>query len=138
MNLFFSFCTASIPEGEALSVVTCDNGNGWTKVSNSQGNTGIVPTSYIDVSAGGSGTAASSANGAPPLSRLPGSTVEAPSSAYGTVRAVYAYSAGSPAELSIAKGEVLTLTAKGSNFAPGWTEVTQNGKKGIVPTSYVQ
>lgn len=122
----------SITKGETLTVVTEDTGNGWTKVSNNQGNTGIVPTTYIDI------IPASSSNGAapPPLSRRPDSTSEGPSG--GTVTAVYAYSAGSARELSISPGEVLSLTAKGSSFAPGWTEVTQNGKRGIVPTSYVK
>lgn len=52
--------------------------------------------------------------------------------------ALYAYSAGTPQELSIAKGDVLELTAKGSSYANGWTEVVKDGQKGIVPTAYVK
>lgn len=78
----------------------------------------------------------------PPLSRRPASSATSSSSnlasaPYGTVTAMYAYTAGTPQELSISKGEVLELTAKGSEYAAGWTEVVKNGQKGIVPTSYV-
>ena len=122
------------PAGEKLTVEAPDT-SGWTRVSNSSGQTGIVPTSYIEVRAG-----------APPLTRRPtgasarsaSSSANGGSAAYGTVEAIYAYTAGSNAELSISKGETLELTAKGKDFAAGWTEVVQNGRKGIVPTSYVR
>jgi hypothetical protein len=51
---------------------------------------------------------------------------------------MYPYTAGTAQELSIDKGDVLELTAKGSDYANGWTEVMKNGQKGIVPTAYVK
>ncbi|KAK9898248.1 hypothetical protein P389DRAFT_30981 [Cystobasidium minutum MCA 4210] len=123
----------SITAGESLTVITPDKGNGWTKVSNEQGQTGICPTNYLNMRSGGPPP--------PPLSRRPAAASASSSSSnlasYGTVTAMYAYTAGSPQELSINKGDVLELTAKGSQYAAGWTEVVKNGQKGIVPTSYV-
>ena len=108
--------------------MTADSGNGWTKVLNSQGISGIVPTSYIKLEAP-----------PPPLTQRPRSSASTGSSgAYGLVTTMYVYAARSPQELSVDEGEVLELTSKGHSIAPGWTEVTQNGKKGIVPTSYVE
>lgn len=120
--------------GETLTVVTPDKGNGWTKVSNSSYETGIVPTNYLQIKSGAP---------PPPLSRRPASSAASSSSnlvgsPHGTVTAAFAYSAGSPQELTIAKGDVLELTAKGSSYASGWTEVMKDGRRGIVPTSYVK
>lgn len=124
-----------------VSVEKEDNGNGWTKVSNASGATGIVPTSYIKIIEAASATP-------PALHRRPtamstrsngSGTSTAPSTAsHGTVRAMYAYTAASAREITMDKGEVLELTAKGSNYAAGWTEVYKHNKKGIVPTSYVK
>ena len=95
--------------------------HGWTKVSGSSG-TGIVPTTYIQIS-----------EGPPSLSRRPTTASHrsgSSSGANGTVTCIYPYSAGSNAELSMQKGEVFELTAKGRDYAAGWTEVIQNGRKG--------
>lgn len=40
--------TISMKEGEQFSVVERDNGHGWTRVRNSAGYVGYVPTSYIE------------------------------------------------------------------------------------------
>jgi len=37
----------SIVEGEHLSVMEADQGDGWTHVRNSHGDSGFVPTAYI-------------------------------------------------------------------------------------------
>lgn len=111
--------------GETLSVEGPDN-HGWTKVSGSAG-TGIVPTSYIQIS-----------EGSPALSRRPttasrrSASSSTSASANGTVTCIYPYSAGSASELTVQKGDILELTAKGRDFAAGWTEVLQNGRKGVL------
>jgi len=119
-------------EGETLEVIADDSGNGWTKVLNSSGEQGIVPSSYIKASAP-----------APALARRPttasvASSTGSAGSRHGTVTAVYAYQAASSRELTIEKGETLELTAKGHQYAPGWSEVQKNGQKGIVPTTYIR
>jgi hypothetical protein len=48
------------------------------------------------------------------------------------VTCIYPYSAGSASELTVQKGDILELTAKGRDFAAGWTEVLQNGRKGVL------
>ena len=42
--------TISMQEGEVLSVVEEDKGDGWTRVRRSNGDEGYIPTSYVTVS----------------------------------------------------------------------------------------
>jgi len=37
-------------EGEQLTVMETDQGDGWTHVRNSRGESGFVPTSYVQFS----------------------------------------------------------------------------------------
>lgn len=41
--------TISMQEGEVLSVVEEDKGDGWTRVRRSNGDEGYIPTSYVNI-----------------------------------------------------------------------------------------
>lgn len=53
-------------------------------------------------------------------------------------QAVYDWAAQSEAELSLSVGETVTLADGGESYSEGWYEVEKDGRKGIVPSAYVQ
>jgi len=52
----------------------------------------------------------------------------------GTARALYAFNAEVPTELSFQPGQVLTIHTKNGD----WWEAELNGKRGLIPGNYVQ
>lgn len=41
--------TISMQEGEVLSVIEEDKGDGWTRVRRNNGDEGYIPTSYVSI-----------------------------------------------------------------------------------------
>ncbi|KAJ3507047.1 hypothetical protein NLJ89_g6523 [Agrocybe chaxingu] len=97
-----------VQDGAYVHVLEPDDGSGWVKVVDKDGNSGLVPASYLEI--------------------LNGERDETRAAQDGTgerVRAIYPYSAQSADELDLAVGEVLVLssgTTGGKNYADGWWE----------------
>lgn len=114
----------SIIDGQALWLIVPDRDeSGWVKVSNDQGESGLVPSSYVEF--------------------LPEATSQPLSAASGAsgakVRALYDFEASDPDELPLQAGQVVELTPLGRGVAEGWIEgVNPLGGKGIFPASYVE
>ena len=115
----------SMSVGDDIELVTVDSGSGWTKIKNiTTGETGLVPTSYVHISADNRKSTA-------PPSVPPPRRAAVPTR---TLTAVYAYEAQDSDELSLGAGDVITVI-KGDDGS-GWTYGEVNGEKGLVPTSY--
>jgi formin-binding protein 1 len=52
--------------------------------------------------------------------------------------ALYDYEAQGADELSVREGEYVVLTALGLDAGDGWAEATKEGRKGLLPVSYLQ
>jgi len=111
-------------EGEVVTQVVPDTGDGWTKVSGKNGS-GLVPSSYIQACVD---------HVAPPLPPPP------PPAAGGQqqeVEALYDFTDPSSAEnLDLALGERYTLLD--GSAADWWQVKAMNGRVGFVPASYVK
>ncbi|KNZ46227.1 hypothetical protein VP01_745g8 [Puccinia sorghi] len=53
-------------------------------------------------------------------------------------KALYDWTAQAPDEHSLSAGETVTISKGGEAFADGWFEVIKDGRKGIVPSNYVE
>ncbi|KDE07182.1 hypothetical protein MVLG_02582 [Microbotryum lychnidis-dioicae p1A1 Lamole] len=113
----------SVQEGDPVEVVEGVDEAGWVKVRTRDGRQGLVPESYLTMVEGTtSSTSVPSGNGG--RGEL--------------VTALYAYAAQTNEEHSFEQGEQLELTADvGRNAGEGWAEVWKEGRKGLVPLSYV-
>lgn len=121
----------TVAVGDKLNVTSADDGSGWTEVRSQDGSTGLVPTTYIEIhrarpAAPPSRAAARAAAGGATHART----------AHPTVTALYAYEARGPDELSIARGDKITVTSP--DDGSGWTEGELAGKRGLFPTSYAK
>jgi len=115
----------SLSLGDQIELVAVDSGSGWTKVKNlSTGEAGLVPTSYVHISA--ENRKATSPPSVPPPRRAAVPTR--------TLTATFAYEAQDSDELTLSAGDVVTVI-KGDDGS-GWTYGEVNGEKGLVPTSY--
>lgn len=112
----------SVTQGEELEVVDADDGSGWTMVLTSGGTRGLVPTSYIEVSA------SEKKKGPSVAPRRGAKRVR-------YVEALYDYNAEESNELSIRAGDKITVI---TDDADGWTEGEVNGQKGLFPTAYTK
>ena len=102
---------------ETISVVAPDS-DGWTTVRNARGQSGLVPTSYIEI------RAASSHSAAP--------TPLAPRTAPSRSQHVYyAFEASAADELSVQPGDQVTPTNRPAG--EGWIEVQLGARTGLVP-----
>lgn len=113
----------SVPEGEDVEVIEPEDASGWVKVRSADERVGLVPGSYLRVGEAGADDATGEGT-----SHLAGHHVVA----------MYEYVAQGMEELSLVEGESVELTDVGADFGEGWTEVSKDGKVGIVPSSYVQ
>ncbi|KAG5716655.1 hypothetical protein E4T56_gene16386 [Termitomyces sp. T112] len=113
-----------VSEGETVHVVEANDGSGWVKVADMQGKDGLVPASYLE---------RGDPNSQTPATR--GDSCQ-------RVRAVYAYEAQGPDELSLADGQTVELTSGpsgGQNYGSGWWEgIDSTGRRGIFPSNYVE
>lgn len=122
-----------LEEGEALTLVAPDEGSGWTKVANMRGETGHVPSSYVEFAASVTGSTHPTASAPTTASGTAGVD------AGGLVRALYDFEASAADELPLVAGELVALTPLGRGVANGWIEgVNPRGGTGIFPASYVE
>ncbi|KAL6948601.1 hypothetical protein ACO0QE_001073 [Hanseniaspora vineae] len=120
----------SVQPGDSITLLAPDS-NGWTKIQKSNGEVGLVPSTYVQVVEHSSGTGS---GGAPPPP-LPRSR-NAGSSKTVTMTALYDYQAQGSDEISISAGDVLKVLQKDSGN--GWTLGELNGQTGLFPTAYCQ
>lgn len=121
----------SVGQGEELTVVEEDDGLGWTLVRGSTGQSGLVPTSYLQIS--------------PPLHAEEGGTKKtgpsvAPKRGAKRVQyaeALYDYAAEEDNELDLRVGDKIVVVQDDTDGS-GWTEGELNGKTGLFPTAYVR
>jgi len=104
-----------VHDGMSVRILEPDDGSGWVKVADQNGNSGLVPASYIQTVQGGSADTNSSER----------------------VRAIYSYLAQGPDELSLREGDIIVLSGKTAE--DGWWEgYDSQGQKGIFPSNYVE
>ncbi|KAF9561091.1 hypothetical protein CPC08DRAFT_750151 [Agrocybe pediades] len=113
-----------VKEGQVVRIVEADDGSGWIKVADQEGNSGLVPATYLRILTDESEAVAPEDN------------------EQKRVRALYPYTAQGPDELSIQPDEILTLSTGptgGENYGNGWCEgYNPQGKRGIFPSNYVE
>lgn len=109
----------SITKGENVAVLEQDD-SGWTYVKSAAG-TGLVPTSYLEIHK----------SKPPPPKVVPRKLRR--NTAQPQFQMLYDYTAQGDDEITVSKGDVLTLVSPDDG---GWTEVEKNGQSGLVPTSY--
>lgn len=111
----------SMSVGETFTVVEADDGSGWTYVSNSAGESGLVPTTYIKIE---------EQKKKQPPKVVPRKNVRAVK----RMKILYDYEAQGDDEISIRAGDVVTIINE--DDGSGWTEGEINGMSGLFPTSY--
>ncbi|KAF4617582.1 hypothetical protein D9613_005637 [Agrocybe pediades] len=122
-----------LTEGQVVRIVEADDGSGWIKVADQEGNSGLVPATYLRILTDESEAVAPEDN-EQKRAHLPAGNAP--------VRALYPYTAQGPDELSIQPDEILTLSTGptgGENYGNGWCEgYNPQGKRGIFPSNYVE
>ncbi|KAM5439278.1 Protein BZZ1 [Microsporum ferrugineum] len=143
----------TVDEGQDVTVVEPDDGSGWMRVR-SNGQTGLVPASYVEVSSTPSPSPAASPNpNGRPESTYSTSSASLASSAAGKRRgpavapkrgakklqyvvAMYDYEARTDAEWSMAEGDRFVLVNRDSGN--GWADVEKGGQTKCVPANYIE
>ncbi|KAG2343213.1 hypothetical protein BDR05DRAFT_982903 [Suillus weaverae] len=117
-------------EGAVVRVLEEDDGSGWVKVADSDGEKGLVPATYLEDASEW------------PLEKSEPSQQNSQQASGIYVRALYDYRAQEPEELTINEGDFVELssgTNGGQNYADGWWEgFSRDGKKGIFPSNYIK
>ncbi|KAG2096547.1 uncharacterized protein F5147DRAFT_716580 [Suillus discolor] len=117
----FDFAASSsfelnVTEGTVVRVVEEDDGSGWVKVADSNGEKGLVPATYLEDAGGW------------PLEKSEPSQRDSQQASGIYVRALYDYRAQESGELTINEGDLVELssgTNGGQNYADGWWEGIQ-------------
>ncbi|KAG1749300.1 hypothetical protein EDB19DRAFT_1681903 [Suillus lakei] len=112
----FDFAASSsfelnVTEGTVVRVLEEDDGSGWVKVADSDGEKGLVPATYLEDT--------------DTLERSEPSQQNSQQASGIYVRALYDYRAQEPEELTINEGDFVELssgTNGGQNYADGWWE----------------
>ncbi|CCH41075.1 SLIT-ROBO Rho GTPase-activating protein 1 [Wickerhamomyces ciferrii] len=124
----------SVAANESLVIIEMDDGSGWTKIQNSIGDSGLVPTSYIQINeipqTSGSGSSGGGKKKGPEVVPKRG----AKKISY--VQALYDYQSQGDDELTISSGQKIEVLEK--DDGSGWTLGEVDGQSGLFPTSYVQ
>jgi len=122
----------SISINEELEILNNDD-NGWTLVRNSNGNEGIVPTSYIkqkDITTTDTTTTTTTKKKGPIVSpKKNGKKIQ-------YVIANFDFISNNNDELNIKKGDKIKILQ--NDDGSGWSMGEINGYKGLFPTSYVE
>lgn len=100
-----------------VQILEPDDGSGWAKVQGTDGNSGLVPASYIE-ELGTESPSYIKERGTTAISNL------RDSADFMLVRALYSYKGQTPEELDIAEGEILELSPGGKQYGEGWWEGT--------------
>lgn len=127
--------------GDKLPLVEPDDGSGWVKVRSGL-DTGIVPSTYVEVLSsgrGGQGTFGDTASMASSEVAGAGTAPPAPPPSRGTtstktLTALYDFDGADLSQLSIRAGDKITVVE--ADPGNGWTTGELHGKKGIFPTNY--
>ncbi|KAM9900035.1 hypothetical protein OXX79_005370 [Metschnikowia pulcherrima] len=117
----------TVTQGEKLSVLEEDDGSGWTLVSASAGQSGLVPTSYLQMNQGEESGKKAGPSVAPKRGAKRVQYVEA----------LYDYNADEDNELSMKAGDKIVLVQDDTDGS-GWSEGELNGQTGLFPTAYVK
>lgn len=125
---------ASISPGEQFDVVDEDDGSGWTMIRTNQGNEGLVPTAYIEVTMGAPSAPSVNSGG---KKKGPSVAPKRGAKRVQYVEALYDYQADGDDELTITAGDKIALIQADTDGS-GWTEGELNGVTGMFPTSYVK
>lgn len=125
----------SIQANEVFEVLAFDDGSGWTQIRKSNGETGLVPTSYIAISqVNVTEPRKAKKSSVPPKVAPPRKSGKNIGKPQATV--LYDYAADGDDEISISAGESVTILEE--DDGSGWTLGEVKGRKGLFPTSYVQ
>lgn len=130
----------SVLPGDQFTLITGDEG-GWSEIRLSNGNSGMVPTSYIEINSQdtNSNTPAELVAETTGSSKKKGPSV-APKRGAKRVQyleALYDYVADGDDEITIRAGDKIILVQDDTDGS-GWTEGELNGERGMFPTSYVK
>lgn len=117
----------SLLAGEALFITQPDDGSGWTEVRKSNDQTGLVPTSYLQIDIQEDAGKRKGPSVAPKRGAKKVQYVEA----------IYDYAAEEDNELSITAGDRIVLIQEDVDGS-GWTEGELNSRQGLFPTSYIR
>ncbi|OBA19881.1 FCH-domain-containing protein [Metschnikowia bicuspidata var. bicuspidata NRRL YB-4993] len=117
----------TVSQGEELAIVEEDDGLGWTLVKSSAGQSGLVPTSYLQINyvednAKKTGPSVAPKRGAKRVQY---------------VEALYDFNGDESNELSFQAGDRIVLIQADTDES-GWTEGEINGQTGLFPTAYVK
>jgi uncharacterized protein YgiM (DUF1202 family) len=135
--------------GDELTVITQDDGSGWTKVSRS-GSEGLVPTSYIEIKQAAvtkespvasilrkevaditSVTSKEAGLVSSPLA----SAAEKTKFSGSLARVLFDYQGKEVDELTVYAGQSIWIVSE--DDGSGWTRVTNGTENGYVPSSYI-
>jgi len=110
-----------------VRILEPDDGSGWVKVADQDGNSGLVPASYIQTAQGRSAdTEKRLGGGERGRCQLMRTDFAACKHYSYLVRAIYPYIAQGPDELSLREGDILELSSEqtngGKNYGDGWWE----------------
>ena len=105
-----------------------DDDGGWLSVRTGAGDSGLVPTSYVDLS------------GAPAAepSTVPAAAATQAQGCGEFVVALFDYKAQDDDELDLVAGELVELTTAGLTYADGWAQGIKVGRVGVFPKTYVR
>jgi len=116
----------AVHKGASVRVIEEDDGSGWVKVVDEDGDRGLVPASYIEAA---DATPATS----PGIGHIGCGQF---------VRGLYDYHSQGPDELNVSESARIELTSGpsgGQNYGDGWWEgIDTLGRKGIFPSNYVE
>lgn len=128
----------SISEGMLLLVLAPDS-DGWTMVQDADGgSSGLVPTSYLEVSQPTMTVPITSNDTGGSLKKKgPSVAPKRGGKRVQYVEAIYDYAADAEDEISITAGDRIVLITEDTDNS-GWTEGELDGRKGMIPTSYIK
>ncbi|POV95769.1 hypothetical protein PSHT_15488 [Puccinia striiformis] len=117
--------------------VSPDDGSGWIKVETSSKQLGLVPATYVELIPNNPTTPVPATPSSPAPASLSTGPTPVPSRLK-RAKALYDWAAQAPDEHSLAIGETVTLSKGGETYGQGWFEIIKDGRKGIVPSNYVE
>ncbi|KAI9620110.1 hypothetical protein KEM48_008313 [Puccinia striiformis f. sp. tritici PST-130] len=124
-------------KSEVVTIVSPDDGSGWIKVETSSKQLGLVPATYVELIPNNPTTPVPATPSSPAPASLSTGPTPVPSRLK-RAKALYDWAAQAPDEHSLAIGETVTLSKGGETYGQGWFEIIKDGRKGIVPSNYVE
>ncbi|KAH7106916.1 hypothetical protein BKA62DRAFT_611651, partial [Auriculariales sp. MPI-PUGE-AT-0066] len=123
----------SVAEGSEVDILEDDDGSGWVKVQDPEGQSGLIPASYLGDDATASAVTPRATSPMRQHQPTYGMTVSP------ALRGIYDYTAQGDDEMSITTGQVIELTPRGMNYGEGWAEGVHptTRRNHIFPSNYV-